>query len=317
MRARVVPHWEESDTRQGGDRYSECVTMRSAKMPFMQKSSSHDESDQHAVDSDGDLGYHPVTGPGKTVMANDLMQVGISFDTNGLQDCLVDTISNDPLPPRLHSPKAIRIQSPHAVLKDLQDKVPKIALPSTLQTVSSFQAPAFAREVARDMWQPDSERDECSLPSCSTKFGTWQRRHHCRQCGCVICASCSANKKLLLPPFGHDGPARMARVCNACNVNPDGNDVGLPFAGLELDVDSRHRTEGDSEIILSNRVVNTTNDEIKVISVMISRLQNEAADRGRLDTHQIAQIAALQTQLGSLLHMMEDAAANYSYKVIQ
>ena len=109
----------------------------------------------------------------------------------------------------------------------------------------------------------------------------------------------------------------MARVCNACNVNPDGNDVGLPFAGLELDVDSRHRTEGDSEIILSNRVVNTTNDEIKVISVMISRLQNEAAARGRLDTHQIAQIAALQTRLGSLLHMMEDAAANYSYKVIQ
>ena len=80
---------------------------------------------------------------------------------------------------------------------------------------------AIVRQIPRRLWQLDNECDSCSLLECTTIFGSWQRKHHCRQCGRVVCASCSSNKKLLFPPKGHRGPARKARVCNACCLSQD------------------------------------------------------------------------------------------------
>lgn len=41
-------------------------------------------------------------------------------------------------------------------------------------------------------WQPDSEVSEC--PICSRQFTFWFRKHHCRKCGRVVCASCSPHR---------------------------------------------------------------------------------------------------------------------------
>jgi hypothetical protein len=38
-------------------------------------------------------------------------------------------------------------------------------------------------------WVPDAEAALCMLCE-STAFGTFQRRHHCRSCGWVVCAAC-------------------------------------------------------------------------------------------------------------------------------
>jgi len=47
-------------------------------------------------------------------------------------------------------------------------------------------------ETELPRWQPDSEVTEC--PICGTVFKLWYRKHHCRKCGRVVCASCSPHR---------------------------------------------------------------------------------------------------------------------------
>ncbi|KAL4897505.1 hypothetical protein BDV59DRAFT_190490 [Aspergillus ambiguus] len=47
-------------------------------------------------------------------------------------------------------------------------------------------------EYTRPRWQPDSEVTNC--PICATPFSFWYRKHHCRKCGRVVCASCSPHR---------------------------------------------------------------------------------------------------------------------------
>ncbi|XP_017780083.1 PREDICTED: lateral signaling target protein 2 homolog [Nicrophorus vespilloides] len=60
------------------------------------------------------------------------------------------------------------------------------------------------------VWIPDVEAPKCM--SCMANFTVVKRRHHCRHCGKVFCARCSANS-VPLPKFGH---TKAVRVCNKC-----------------------------------------------------------------------------------------------------
>lgn len=60
------------------------------------------------------------------------------------------------------------------------------------------------------VWVPDTEAKLCMC--CGTsQFNLINRRHHCRNCGKVVCGPCS-NKKFLLPSQS----TRALRVCNTC-----------------------------------------------------------------------------------------------------
>ncbi|XP_026076277.1 zinc finger FYVE domain-containing protein 16-like isoform X1 [Carassius auratus] len=59
-------------------------------------------------------------------------------------------------------------------------------------------------------WVPDSEAPNCM--NCEQKFTFTKRRHHCRACGKVYCASC-CNRKCRLKYLDKD-----ARVCVVCHV---------------------------------------------------------------------------------------------------
>lgn len=63
-----------------------------------------------------------------------------------------------------------------------------------------------------------AEGDVCH--QCRVKFSTFTRQHHCRCCGQVFCAKCSA-KNSIIPKYGIE---REVRVCDTCydSINPAG-----------------------------------------------------------------------------------------------
>jgi len=67
------------------------------------------------------------------------------------------------------------------------------------------------------IWIPDGDAESCML--CKTHFNIVKRRHHCRNCGRVVCHACSNNKIIL-----HNiNPDKTVRVCDKCynSIVPD------------------------------------------------------------------------------------------------
>jgi rabenosyn-5 len=70
---------------------------------------------------------------------------------------------------------------------------------STNSTSSSFDVYRSIKEaeMAISQWQHDESVLKC--PHCDSFFGTFsKRRHHCRLCGKVVCASCTSMQKLVV-----------------------------------------------------------------------------------------------------------------------
>lgn len=71
-----------------------------------------------------------------------------------------------------------------------------------------FSSTPFLLVKAR--WLADDSAQVC--PLCSQKFTQIRRKHHCRQCGKVLCSKC-CNEKVPLPQLGFDEPERICDYC--------------------------------------------------------------------------------------------------------
>ncbi|KAI9498133.1 hypothetical protein BDB00DRAFT_500045 [Zychaea mexicana] len=75
------------------------------------------------------------------------------------------------------------------------------------------------RLIPRAHWVPDQLADQCQFERsenrrCPTQFTLFQRKHHCRRCGKIICQRHSSNR---LPLFATpSAPAQWSRVCDQC-----------------------------------------------------------------------------------------------------
>ena len=71
--------------------------------------------------------------------------------------------------------------------------------------MSPNRAVSGRRVCPRKLWQPDNQADVCSMQSCDVIFGSamfgGSRRHHCRQCGRVVCSDCSRGTVSLVLPM--------------------------------------------------------------------------------------------------------------------
>ena len=68
-------------------------------------------------------------------------------------------------------------------------------------------------------WVADCASEVCMR--CQVRFSVLNRKHHCRQCGALVCDSCSP-KKLLesLSPVRKSAGAERVRICTACLAPP-------------------------------------------------------------------------------------------------
>ncbi|XP_048486463.1 lateral signaling target protein 2 homolog isoform X2 [Plutella xylostella] len=85
-----------------------------------------------------------------------------------------------------------------------------------IQSVSTSDLPHCHTEDGPERmpeWVPDIAAPDCMR--CSAHFTAFRRRHHCRNCGKVFCASCSSNS-IPLPRYGQLKPVR---VCEECFTN--------------------------------------------------------------------------------------------------
>lgn len=94
------------------------------------------------------------------------------------------------------------------------------------------------------VWVPDTDASVC-MHCKKTQFTFIQRRHHCRNCGAVVCAGCSA-KKFLLPQQS----TKALRVCDACYERlkhvPSSAGEDSAAAGAAASGNKLNTTAGDS-----------------------------------------------------------------------
>ncbi|KQJ98517.1 1-phosphatidylinositol-3-phosphate 5-kinase FAB1A [Brachypodium distachyon] len=69
-------------------------------------------------------------------------------------------------------------------------------------------------DLSRDFWMPDHSCRVCY--DCDTQFTILNRRHHCRHCGRVFCARCTANSVPRPPGDDPREDGERIRVCNYC-----------------------------------------------------------------------------------------------------
>eukprot|EP00927_Polykrikos_kofoidii_P050081 TRINITY_DN44023_c0_g1_i1.p1 TRINITY_DN44023_c0_g1~~TRINITY_DN44023_c0_g1_i1.p1 ORF type:complete len:316 (-),score=38.48 TRINITY_DN44023_c0_g1_i1:48-995(-) len=106
---------------------------------------------------------------------------------------------------------------------------------------------SFSKQSRGSLWQRDQDVDQC--PICETAFTATIRRHHCRQCGRVVCDECSRHR-LRLP---NDANAGKARVCNDCATQL------MEFKGtdFEEDLDVSTQIVGELRNNLAHRFAET------------------------------------------------------------
>ncbi|KAI0264951.1 FYVE zinc finger-domain-containing protein [Gloeopeniophorella convolvens] len=123
-----------------------------------------------------------------------------------------------------------------ASLPSLTDAGSSSSSCSSLASLST-QTPAPNEHLAvllpRSLWKQDADASYCDIFVCRKPFSIMERRHHCRKCGGIFCAACSARKTPLLdtttlpffyPPRGttiasYASPSSLvlpARVCDGC-----------------------------------------------------------------------------------------------------
>lgn len=73
------------------------------------------------------------------------------------------------------------------------------------------------RPTQPPQWVRDEEAQLCYNKDCQTRFNSFKRKHHCRNCGNIFCAKCCFEKRVI-EKYGYIKPVR---VCNRCLVSLD------------------------------------------------------------------------------------------------
>ncbi|KAH9515330.1 hypothetical protein Btru_014177, partial [Bulinus truncatus] len=129
-------------------------------------------------------------------------QSSTSSSSTGLEDL---TISQHYLAENRHSDISA---SPTASLMNKHDVIGKVSRKQSVLLSRDRQLFIMpAQPPLQDQWMPDSATSVCMVCQVE-RFSMFNRRHHCRRCGRVVCATCSTKQTLVFNV--------MARTCDDC-----------------------------------------------------------------------------------------------------
>ena len=92
----------------------------------------------------------------------------------------------------------------------------KVKIPESRLSGNSSDILALKKESPQ--WQKDADVKSCYL--CERKFDMFTRKHHCRNCGKIICDDCS---QYYTSKRARD-PDRVCKLCYNCVLNSEGKD---------------------------------------------------------------------------------------------
>ncbi|XP_056914393.1 zinc finger FYVE domain-containing protein 26 isoform X7 [Takifugu flavidus] len=124
---------------------------------------------------------------------------------------------------RMDSPTPSAGSTPsHTASSNSSDKERDRVLGKKALSLAKFQPPD--QPPARKDWVPDTKHHVCMACRRET-FSMFNRRHHCRRCGRLVCQACSEKK---MPVEGCQ--EEEVRVCNQCYAffHPDADDEEEP-----------------------------------------------------------------------------------------
>jgi hypothetical protein len=102
--------------------------------------------------------------------------------------------------------------------------------PTSSSSASSSPRRRLPSDIVLPEWQPDESVTRC--PICHNAFTFFNRRHHCRKCGRVVCNPCSPHR-ITIPKAFVVRPAIESSFCQPLHT-PSGYDDG-PRLGDEDD----------------------------------------------------------------------------------
>eukprot|EP00475_Leptophrys_vorax_P019671 TRINITY_DN26981_c0_g1_i1.p1 TRINITY_DN26981_c0_g1~~TRINITY_DN26981_c0_g1_i1.p1 ORF type:complete len:1101 (+),score=323.63 TRINITY_DN26981_c0_g1_i1:109-3411(+) len=132
----------------------------------------------------------------------------------------------------------------------------------------------YTIDQAAPLWSPDHVSDSCTL--CLSPFSFWNRKHHCRKCGRLVCNACSMFRVFL--PSASDNTA--VRICKQCKAeNPHLKEAVSPTASNPEDTVRRKSSviKGVNQAVASDGPSSpiSTIDESKTGSVENKVYQEE------------------------------------------
>ncbi|BGO93036.1 hypothetical protein NBRC10512v2_005322 [Rhodotorula toruloides] len=95
------------------------------------------------------------------------------------------------------SASSASVASPQPVLTPQLAPDFRVPTNETSASIRSHVSPAFQQRPLRPAWEPDEAANDCRR--CGKSFSFFNRKHHCRRCGLVVCAACSRHDDELNP----------------------------------------------------------------------------------------------------------------------
>uniref|UniRef100_A0AAV1UPR3 FYVE-type domain-containing protein n=1 Tax=Peronospora matthiolae TaxID=2874970 RepID=A0AAV1UPR3_9STRA len=150
----------------------------------------------------------------------------------------------------------------------------------------------------------------CSI--CAQKFGTFKKRHHCRNCGQSVCRDHSARERMKLPHYGLNDRHRVCVVCHDVLRN-----AGRQLRQQQITTQVAQRTVPltrtsqafESEVRRSDEAQRSPPNMLERHVSAPARASNSVAgaNQGGIDDAVSEQVANLQKQVSQLIEEKQQA----------